>query len=308
MAKELFDRGLELMKAKDYAQGCPKIAESQRLDPLPGSLFTWAECEARAGKAATGWSLFQRFLRETNAEPERSKQARRREAAEARMKEIEPSIARLELSLAPGSPADTMVILDGETLAAATLKVPLPLDPGTHSLTLRSGRREHTQRVELEAGALKQLVLRMPEPEESPLAPTHVPATSPAPAPAAEPPAPSSDERTAGATDEVTENSNDALGWAALGVGVAGFALSGVAAAVLLGRKSNIDRNCSGSRCNDAGYADAKGVPLWNILGTTGFVVGVAGVGSGIWLLTASDEPQRAPQAHGAGLSWTGTW
>jgi hypothetical protein len=52
-AKGLFDRGIDQMEAGHYDKACPDIAESYRLDPQPGTLFTLAECEVKRGRLAT---------------------------------------------------------------------------------------------------------------------------------------------------------------------------------------------------------------------------------------------------------------
>src|SRR5690242_9942096 len=57
-----FDRGLAEMKAGHYDIACPALAESQRLDPRPGTLFTLAECESRAGRIATAVAHYEDYL------------------------------------------------------------------------------------------------------------------------------------------------------------------------------------------------------------------------------------------------------
>ena len=52
-AEALFSKGLADMEAGRYDAACPAIGESYRLDPRGGTLFTLAECEAKAGKIAT---------------------------------------------------------------------------------------------------------------------------------------------------------------------------------------------------------------------------------------------------------------
>src|SRR6185436_17789381 len=61
-AQALFDRGLKDMLAGRYSTGCSLIAESEKLDPRPGTLFTLAECYAKAGKLATALAHYGDFL------------------------------------------------------------------------------------------------------------------------------------------------------------------------------------------------------------------------------------------------------
>jgi tetratricopeptide (TPR) repeat protein len=62
-AEALFDRGVEEMKAGRYEKGCPALAESYRIDPRPGALFTLAECENKRGKIATAVARYEEYLR-----------------------------------------------------------------------------------------------------------------------------------------------------------------------------------------------------------------------------------------------------
>src|SRR5262252_4543747 len=62
VAEALFNRGLADMQAGKFDTGCPAIGESYRLDPRPGTLFTLAECEAKAGHYATAVARYDDYL------------------------------------------------------------------------------------------------------------------------------------------------------------------------------------------------------------------------------------------------------
>ena len=51
-AAALFEEGRRLMVAEDYAAACPKLAESQTLDPLPDTAFDLGLCYQMASQAA----------------------------------------------------------------------------------------------------------------------------------------------------------------------------------------------------------------------------------------------------------------
>jgi len=87
MASQLFDDAERLFAAQNFAQACPKYAESHRLDPQLGSLLHLGECYTRLGRTASAWASFKDALELALA---------RGDAREARIRQ---RIAELELHL-----------------------------------------------------------------------------------------------------------------------------------------------------------------------------------------------------------------
>src|SRR6185369_5679854 len=57
-AQGLYDAAAELIKAGKFAEACPKLEESQRLDPAMGTQFFLAGCYEKTGRPTSAWSLF----------------------------------------------------------------------------------------------------------------------------------------------------------------------------------------------------------------------------------------------------------
>ena len=93
-AQALFDQGRALMKAKNYSEACPKLAESQRLDPGIGTQFHLADCYENQGKLASAWAAFHEVASMAAA----SNQPDREKAAKARAARLEPRLPRLTMS------------------------------------------------------------------------------------------------------------------------------------------------------------------------------------------------------------------
>src|SRR5580698_8378696 len=57
-AAALFEDGRRLMGENKFAEACPKLEESQRLDPGMGTLYNLSVCFEAVGKIASAWVGF----------------------------------------------------------------------------------------------------------------------------------------------------------------------------------------------------------------------------------------------------------
>src|SRR5262249_25073794 len=131
-AEALFKKGVDDMAAGHYDTACPALAESNRLDPRPGTLFTLAECHAKAGNVATASALYEDYLRAFAGLSQALKMRHweRSKAAKAQKEALAPQIPELTLVLPSGAPPGTRVTRNGVELSAASLGMALPVDPG----------------------------------------------------------------------------------------------------------------------------------------------------------------------------------
>src|SRR4051812_10257047 len=54
----LFDEARRLMADGKFAEACPKLEESQRMDPGIGILFNLGDCYEHLGRTASAWISF----------------------------------------------------------------------------------------------------------------------------------------------------------------------------------------------------------------------------------------------------------
>jgi hypothetical protein len=95
-ATALYKEGLSLMEQKRYAEACPKLVESQRLDAGGGTLVAIALCHEAEGKLATAWADWD----EAMSQAKRDHRADREKAAKQHIAALEPRLAKTS-SLAP---------------------------------------------------------------------------------------------------------------------------------------------------------------------------------------------------------------
>ncbi len=128
-AEALFDQGLRLMKSGDNGAACPKLAESQRLDPGIGTLLYLADCYRSLGKTASAWVTF----REAAFQARKSGQVERETTATHHAEALRKSLTLLSLQFET-VPAGVNLDLDGHPVSPELIGLPFPLDPGRHTL------------------------------------------------------------------------------------------------------------------------------------------------------------------------------
>ena len=62
MAESLFQAGRALMKQNKPGEACPKFAESNRIDPSPGTLLNLGKCLEATGKTASAWAAYKEAI------------------------------------------------------------------------------------------------------------------------------------------------------------------------------------------------------------------------------------------------------
>lgn len=124
-AEALFQEGLRLYEAGDFASACQRLEASEALDVAVGTLLHLADCYEQVGRTASAWARFReaRSLAETQGMT-----ARERIAAE-RADALEPKLTRLTIR-AKHAPTQLEIALDGLTVPRASWGSAMPVDPG----------------------------------------------------------------------------------------------------------------------------------------------------------------------------------
>ena len=127
-AEALFDDALKLMRLGKYSDACPKLEESQRIDPGIGTLMYLGECYENIGRTASAWASFREAASKAGAEG----QAERAKAATERAARLEAKLAYLTIQVAPETRAipGLSVRLGQAVLGAESFGTAVPVDPG----------------------------------------------------------------------------------------------------------------------------------------------------------------------------------
>ena len=132
-ADALFKEAKALLVSQKYAEACPKLAESQSLDPATGTLLALALCHEGQGRIATADKEFEQVIDASLREnrPDRAKLAREHAVA------LEPMLPKLVLTVAPEVSAtrELAVECDGRRLQRDEWNAAAPIDPGDHVIT-----------------------------------------------------------------------------------------------------------------------------------------------------------------------------
>ena len=266
-AEKLFQEGRTLMGDGKYADACPKLAESLRLDPAVGTALNLAECYEHVDKFASAWVTYRKA--ETMAR--RANQQERYTHAAARAEALEKSLSYITISV-PSHPKGLAVTRDGEPVGEAAWGTAVPVDGGTHVVESSApGRRTWKKVLQLAPRGAREKI-ELPELEHAPDV-----ATDP-------------NASTSGDTAFPLQRT---AGWAAIATGAVALGVGVVFGFVAKSKNDDATTNhCSSVDCDARGVTltqDAKSAALFStILVATGGVLAVGGV---VLVLTA---PQRA--------------
>jgi tetratricopeptide (TPR) repeat protein len=128
-AQALFDEGRKLMNEGRYIEACPKLDESQRIDPGWGTLINLADCHEHIGRTASAWSEFLQVA----AGSRQAGQSERAQAAKARAAALEPRLSKLTIAVSElNLPAGFEIKRDQSLVGPAQWGTAVAVDPGEH--------------------------------------------------------------------------------------------------------------------------------------------------------------------------------
>jgi hypothetical protein len=132
LAEALFREGKDLMEKSQFAEACPKLAESQRLAPGMGTQLSLAICHEGEKKLALAWAEYSQVLPAAR----RAGRQDRADYADQRIKALEPRLSRLTIDVSNDAKAPGLEVTVGDlAISQAALGVAAPMDGGTYKVT-----------------------------------------------------------------------------------------------------------------------------------------------------------------------------
>lgn len=277
MAQSLFEDGRRLMAAGDFASACPKLSESQTLDPSGGTLLNLAVCHEKQGQLATAWSDFKEAL----SVARRDNRSDRFEVAREHLASLEPQVPFVTVRVERAQ-SEQRVLLDGSPLRTAAWGTPIAIDPGPHRLEASAaGYAGWSSPFQMAAGERKVVVI-----------PELVAATK-----VEVPPPPASEGEKPPAADE--KGHSNVVGWVVLGSGVAALGVGTYFGIAALSTQNDVEKECPTSKtCTSKGneLSDKAQTQAW--ASNIGIGVGIVGVLVGGYLLLTAPGSAKSPSAR----------
>ncbi|MFC1641723.1 hypothetical protein ACFL5O_03395 [Myxococcota bacterium] len=291
-AKALYREAKALMAQNVYPEACPKLEESQRLEPSVGTLFLLGECYEQNGQVASAWAAFQKA---SDAALDQHQPGRQR-LAEERAALAGAKAPKVTINVAPEARVEGLEVkLNGVLLGEAAWGIAAPMDPGEYTVEARApGYQAWTEPAVVQPGATSVTVTVPELPPEAPLEPA---IAKPPPPPLPRPktvqsllkadtgPAP-----TGGAQQRI------------VGLAVAGVGVGGLVAGTVFGVRAQSKEKDSEAHCwpEDKSLCSAKGVALLDdaagaaTVANVGFIVGGLSLAGGAALFLTADQPTTA--------------
>jgi hypothetical protein len=147
-ARALFRQGMDYLEQEAWQQAADRFSRAMALRSSPRIAYNLTTALIPLGQLVRSSELLRNVVRDPTVS------ADVRSDAEARLAELEPRLAWLTMEAPPG----VTIFFNGVQVAASTVGVPVPVDPGRHSVVARINDTPVFRRqVAIEEGARRSL-------------------------------------------------------------------------------------------------------------------------------------------------------
>ena len=276
-ARSLATEGYWALRDKRYAEAADRFGRADALVHAPTLTLDWARSLVGLGLFVEAQERYELIIRE--GVDAKAPQSWQRALADAKteLDALHPRLSWVTISVTGGK--DAHVTIDNIAVPAAAIGVRRPINPGTHEVAVvAKGYLAEHQKLNLTEGEEGSAAFTLDVDPNQQAVPV-----------VAEPPA-----QTAEVVAPATTRSRTPV-YVAFGVAGAGLVLGGITGALWLGKRSTLQKNCPDP--DNCSPEDTDTINSYNTLGTisgAGFVVGAAGIVTGITLLLLDRKPAQA--------------
>lgn len=254
VARVKAEEGLALYAEQRWQEAYEHFRVAEELFHAPTLVLHMAHCQRELGKLRDARELYRKVVDEPLPEGASAAFRDAQATAKSEMDKIDARIPRIRIAVSGATNA--RVTLDGREAALEPNEI--EVDPGPHRVEATApGAETYNKEIDVPEGARQRVDVAMRRlPERRPPPPPPRPPPEPEPGPL----------------------------WPAgiaMGVGVAGFALGGIAGGIVMSRVSDIQAQCNGNDCPLSLESEADDLRPIAAASNAGFVIG------GVGLITA---------------------
>lgn len=265
-ARELAKEAFQAYDGGDHARAEGLFERASKLYPAPTLLLGLARTRVKLGKLVEARENYLRIVR--SQLPSDASEAFReaQEAARREVREVEPRVAWVTVTLEGAEPADLTISVGEHTLPAEALGARRPVDPGRHVVrAVGNGFEPFEATFEVGEGGSEDVVVR--------------PRRRAAPEPL-QIAAPAGDVEAQGGGSVVP-----LVGYALLGVGGAGILVGAITGGIAVSQHGELRDRCVGGRCEPTEYDTLDGFRTMSTVSTAGVLVGVVVAAAGLTMV-----------------------
>ena len=298
VAQTLFDAARALMKKGNYTEACPKLEESQRLDPGSGTLLNLGICYEKLGLTASAWTTFI----DATAAAKAAGKTDRMKSAQKHADALAPVLSRMTIRVKSDKVALLEVKRNGVIVRPAQWGTAIAVDPGSVVVSAAAPGHKPWQTTITLASAKSETVT-VPDLEVA------------EPPPSAKAPVPSAKTKETGeARPPESSDASTGQGQRTAAIVVGSIGLAGVAVGTVFGLRSKSAHDEALAHCSGGTCKTQEGVDLVNKARSAGNVSTAAFILGGVGLVAGSVLWFTAPRSKvevGFGIGTVqiaGTW
>ncbi len=292
--------GVTAYQDGNYEEAIDLLNRAESLVHAPPHLLFLARAHHKLGKLVEARELYMKVVTENLQEGAPKAFHEAQEAAREELSQVEAKIPKLAVRVGQ-APDEYRVSIDGEEIPPALVGVPVPVNPGRHTVgAIADGKRAAPSEVEIAEGATEEVELTWVDDPTAQLGAEGAPGPAGTPAaPVAEPSSPPPTQGTSAAAATPMDagvpasGNTRSVGYVLGGTGIAAASVGAVFGILAKGQRDDAMDDpglCPDKICTPAGRSEIEGAETKALISTIGFGAGLALIGVGSYFIFTSES------------------